>query len=67
MNERSGDFCYRNGKNRSTPLLKGQIYLKLGDFLFLTIGYLREPSDGKDFCEGLNFGRLFFLHQVLRT
>ena len=67
MNERSGDFCYRNGKNRSTPLLKGQIYLKLGDFLFLTIGYLREPSDGKDFCEGLNFGRLFFLHPVLNT
>ena len=33
----------------------------LRDFLFLTIGHLREPSDEKDFCEGLNFGR------VLRT
>ena len=31
-------------------------------FLFLTIGHLREPSDEKDFCEGVNFGRLFFLH-----
>ena len=67
MNERSGDFCYRNRKNRSTPLFKGWIYLKLGDFLFLTIGHLREPSDEKDFCEGLNFGRLLFLHRVLRT
>ena len=23
MNERSGDFCYRNRKNRSIPLFKG--------------------------------------------
>ena len=31
MNGTSGDFCYKNRKNRSTPLIKGQIYLKLGD------------------------------------
>ena len=37
-------------------------------FLFLTIRHLREPSDEKDFCEGVNFGRLFLLtrspHQI---
>ena len=26
-----GDFCYMNRKNRSTPLVKGHIYLKLGN------------------------------------
>ena len=31
MNGTSGDFCYRNRKNSSTPLVKGHIYLKLGD------------------------------------
>ena len=59
MNKRCGDFFYRNRKNRSTPLFKVRFILR--DFLFLTIGHLREPSDEKDFCEGLNFGR------VLRT
>ena len=47
MNEMSGGFCYRNRKNRSTPLFKGQIYLNR--FLI---------PDEKDFYEGLNFGRV---------
>ena len=31
MKGMSSDFCYKNRKNRNTPLFKGHIYFKLGD------------------------------------